>query len=178
MNTRINHRFATLTGVSALVAAGLFAGVLLTPGTAAASPDYPDIIQAELGVQSCVPQCIICHVDNLGGRGTVKKPFGVTLTNLDPPLLGEDNDRLRSALAEVEASGTDSDGDGEGDIIELTQDRDPSVPGAGDMCELDVRYGCGARVEPRAPLDWSGALAAGLCALGLGFLARRRWAAR
>jgi hypothetical protein len=195
MNTRIKTRFATLTSssqlprlrdvtmlrkgaASAVFAMGLGAAGLLAPGTAAASPEFADIIRDELAM-GCTPQCTICHKDNVGGFGTIKdRSLGATLQGLSPTLSAGDNGRLRSALAELEASDppVDSDGDGDGDIQELRELRDPSVPGVGDVCTLDVKYGCGARVEPRTPLDWSGALAAGLCALGLGFVVRRRWA--
>jgi hypothetical protein len=178
MNTRTKNRFAILTAASAL----------LVTTTAGASPDFPDLVQETLNM-SCTPQCIICHNDNLGGATTARRPFGVTLQTssaVSPTVVGGDTERLADALRDLQSqeaagNGQDSDGDGVKDIAELTdvdQPRDPSVPGAGDMCELDVKYGCGARVEPRSPLDWSGALAAGLCALGLGLVARRRWAAR
>jgi hypothetical protein len=178
MNTRIKNRFAILT-----LASGLF-----TTGTVWASPDFPDVVQGTLNM-ACTPQCIICHTDNLGGATTAKRPFGVTLQTssaVSPTVVHSDVERLSDALLDLRSQeaageGQDSDGDGVKDIAELTdpeQPRDPSVPGAGDMCELDVKYGCGARVEPHAPLNWTGALAAGLCALGLGFVARRRWAAR
>ncbi len=178
MNTRIKNRLAILT----------LASGLLSTGTVWASPDFPDIVQQTLDM-SCTPQCIICHRDNLGGSGTADRPFGATLqtsSKVSPTVVRGDTERLEDALLDLRAQeaageGQDSDGDGVKDIAELTdvaQPRDPSVPGAGDMCELDVKYGCGARVEPHASLDWTGALAAGLSALGLGFLARRRWAAR
>ncbi len=179
-----SSRASRTRGAKALLRASAAAAAfspLLLSGVALASPEYPDIVRDTLDM-GCTPQCLICHTDNLGGSGTAKRPFVETLaTKVSPPVAGNDNEGLAAGLrqladAEAMGNGEDSDGDGVKDIAELLDLRDPSVPGEGEMCQLDVRYGCGARVEPRARLDLGGALMAGFCALGLGLMARRRWA--
>lgn len=164
---------------------GLAACALSSP--ALASPSYPGIILEELDL-GCVPQCTICHTDNYGGNQTAEQPFALTLQSATTfagsgvsIVSGGDDDGLKEAIAYLASlesgavagkQGIDSDADGVDDIAELTQLRDPSVPGVGDMC--GPRYGCGAHVEPRGTVDLPSALALGLCALGLGVVARRR----
>jgi hypothetical protein len=79
------------------------------------------------------PACTLCHRDNLGGLGTVEKPFG--LTAMYRGLNGTNGSSvLPGLLDDMEADGVDSDGDGVGDIEELR-----------------MRHGskhCGQHVEP------------------------------
>jgi hypothetical protein len=57
------------------VAAGL---VLLWPGSARASSNYPVEIQKQLSL-NYVPNCDICHANGVTGFGTVTTPFGVKM---------------------------------------------------------------------------------------------------
>lgn len=145
--------------------------LFLAPG-ALASPDYPTAIQDELGTP-CVPQCTLCHTTNPGRAGTASQPFVNTLK-----VPGMNTSGLRTAIralaADQSADAPDTDGDGVSDVDELLQGHDPNVEGAGDICALDVRYGCGARVEPRGAVSPLGPIAAVLTVLGLVLLVRRR----
>lgn len=153
-----------------------FAGTLLLAPSALGSPEYPSVIQDELGMP-CAPQCTLCHTTNPGRAGTADQPFVDTLG-----VASGDPDGLRSALQGLAGDGAtaapDTDGDGATDASELSVGHDPNVQGEGDICALDVRYGCGARVEPQGPLSPAGSIAAMLTVLGLGLLARRRPARR
>lgn len=143
-------------------------GVLLWAPQVAASPDYPEIIQRELDMP-CVPQCTLCHTTNPGRAGTARQDFVGALVVFDrqPEVLP----RKLQQLAEADPP-VDSDGDGMPDIEELLAGRDPNVEGEGDICAIDVRYGCGARFEPEGSVSWVGAAAA-IVLLGVGLLARR-----
>lgn len=138
--------------------------------TAAASPSYPEIISDELGM-GCIPQCTICHLDNSGGFGTARKPFGEAMQGVGLES-GQEND-LPGFLRQLETDGTDSDGDGTGDIAELSADTDPNVSGDQTVCEGGPQYGCGARIAP-APSARDASLAA-LAVLALLVGRRRRW---
>ncbi|HYO94555.1 MAG TPA: hypothetical protein VER33_08575, partial [Polyangiaceae bacterium] len=66
---------------AALVRRGLalaaLASVLLAAPLANARPEYTGYIFDAIPEMVCVPQCIICHSDNLGGASTwQQKAFG------------------------------------------------------------------------------------------------------
>ena len=167
---------------------------LILPSLASASPDYPSQLRSELEM-TCTPSCIICHTVNPGISGTADQAFAVTLS--DEGLKPDDTDSLRAALEAVTKSGFDSDGDGMGDIDELQYGavvreggaqsgmggeangsdatRDPSVPGAGDPCTVEIGYGCGAQVAKGHPSLHASLflLVAGLLGLA-GLVLRRR----
>jgi hypothetical protein len=146
------------------------ASATLTSG-AAASPEFPAIIQQALDLE-CVPQCLLCHRDNSGGRGSLDWPFGELM--FAAGLRPKENATVRAAL-DVVAAGeldidddgtpdTDSDDDMINDVDELRQGTNPNPPRSPDeeppdMC-ADIRYGCGARIEPRGTLDWGAAASA------------------
>ncbi len=167
---------------SSFVALALGVGVFAWVGTVHASSDYPAVIRDSLGME-CTPQCIICHKDNGGGPGNLRNT-GFVRAMADQGVFGRTPERIPQALQAIENTmpEIDSDGDGLGDIQELRVSRNPSEPDTtndeGDVCSNEVRYGCGARMEPRSPLDGTAGLLAGLAALGLGYLTRRRWASR
>lgn len=172
-----------------LVAAVFGAATLLGPAVASASDSYPEVIQEQFDM-NCAPQCVLCHDSNEGGFGTVNRPFGVALrSGLDVPAGSEDC--LRKALDALESGATgdacsgdltdgtaptDSDGDGTSDVEELRASVDPNAAGSDDLCI--IKYGCGARIEPKGRTDAWAAVAAVLAAAALGFGVRHRLALR
>ncbi|MCI0573617.1 MAG: hypothetical protein L0Y66_22995 [Myxococcaceae bacterium] len=117
---------------------GLLLG--LAPGTALATPNFPGVIETELGLPSA-PLCPLCH-QGTPMVGTVVTPFGSSMRQNGLVLLDEDS--LRAALAALEQQGVDSDGDGTPDISELRAGEDPNrEPGKpGEVPLLEPRYGC------------------------------------
>jgi hypothetical protein len=145
-----------------------FLAALFMASPAGATPDFPQKLADATGAP-CVPQCTICHTDSVGGKGTVTKPFGKSM--VDAGLISFDNASVAKAVNELLQAGTDSDGDGIGDIAEIRDGDDPNSATAAKAC--GPTYGCGARIEPKGPIDVGSALAALATALGL-VLGRRR----
>jgi MYXO-CTERM domain-containing protein len=152
----------------AVVALGLSAAA----APSAASPTYPEAIAEHLD-PPCLPQCTLCHRDNVGGFKTVDKPFG--LATMDLGLRFATPQRIPEILDELKAAGTDSDGDGVGDVEELENCEDPN--GDADL-SAGVKYGCFNRVAGAPPSEGGGVAAAGLLSLSLALLLRRRRGAR
>ena len=137
---------------------------------ARASSDYPGIVQQHLSMP-CTPQCTICHRDLLGGRGTVVKPFGISM--LEAGLTFSTPDSVDPALDDLDMRMVDSDNDGVPDITELRQGDDPNAAGQDSLCgQTGPRYGCGAHIAPE-PEPRSAAWAVALAAV-FGLAARRR----
>jgi MYXO-CTERM domain-containing protein len=135
---------------------------LLLVHTAAANPKYPAIVYNELGLD-VAPACTLCHRDNLGGLGTVEKPFGLEL--MDRGLTATNGeDVLPGLLDDMEADEVDSDGDKVGDIAELKEGTDPNVAGS---TLSPPKYGCLSTASGTAP-------AALLALVALGLVRRRR----
>jgi MYXO-CTERM domain-containing protein len=135
---------------------------LLFVHTAAANPKYPAIVYNELGLD-VAPACTLCHRDNLGGLGTVEKPFGLEL--MDRGLTATNGaDELPGLLDDMETDEVDSDGDGVGDIAELKDGTDPNVAGS---TLSPPKYGCLSTTSGTVP-------AALLALLALGLVRRRR----
>jgi hypothetical protein len=131
---------------------------LLWTASGQASPMYPgalkDDIKALTGLDMpCTPPCTLCHADLQGGRGTVIKPFGVSMMNNG--LTYQDTASLARALTAVKAKAVDSDGDGVADIDEISVGHDPDVNGDGQLCGAAPQYGCGARIARARPSDRS-----------------------
>jgi len=116
-------------------------------GLARATPEYPSVIDATLGV-SCGPpaaRCLICHTTARGGEGTAEQPFvrHLRLFNFNH---GHDPASLRNALNRLDEL-YDSDEDGEPDKQELRGCGNPS----GDDLGSGPTYGCdGAQLAPPA----------------------------
>jgi MYXO-CTERM domain-containing protein len=109
----------------------------LWPLAAAASDDYPYVVERELGVDP--PPCWICHTGDVEGRYTVHTPFGLSLRARG--LFAEDEASLVAALAALAADEVDSDGDTFTDVDELAAGTNPNIP-EGDAEFPEVTYGC------------------------------------
>jgi hypothetical protein len=108
--------------VSALL---VVTALLLKSQLAYGSPQYPDLIKAQLGV-SCTPACTICHSNPNGGMGTVNTPFGREMTGV-LGLTGSNPASLQKALNDLKAQNLNAIGDGIPDIEKLTSCVDPNV---------------------------------------------------
>jgi hypothetical protein len=167
---------------ASLLSTALFMGLCawLPARAAHASPNFPPLLQAALEEQFpttsfCVPLCSACHLTTAGG------PFNYNVfgANLLANGLGAAHPDflVANALKAELAKNLDSDGDGKTDSEELQVGDSPSVPGergVGTFCS-DIKYGCGARIASAPPpVDRLGLFSAGLVALGLAALRRRR----
>jgi hypothetical protein len=166
--------FARLLAVSAcLIELG-------SVGRAQASSTYPAKVQEtmakRLNAPYCVPQCILCHLTNLGGIGTLN-PFGM---NLKVAGLPPGNPGVVALVLDkyfTQKPDADSDMDGTSDLKELEIGDAPAVAGVRGTSQIcpDITYGCGARIAPAPlPIDRVGLFAAGIVVLGLTLLRRQR----
>jgi hypothetical protein len=122
----------------------LAVALLALSARALASPNYPETLDRQLGVECPRPltRCLICHVTAAGGEGTAKKPFAQLLID-DYGLKGKAARTLAAALDALPAD-QDTDGDGTPDLDELTACGNPSGP---DLSE-GPGFGCSLRPEP------------------------------
>lgn len=167
MSNRTFTRLPQLFG--AVVALGLSAAA----APSAASQTYPQAVADHLN-PPCFPQCTDCHRDNVGGRKTVDKPFGLALMDLG--LRFAMPQRIPELLDQLEAAGTDSDGDGVGDVAELRAGEDPN--GEGALCGSELKYGCFNRVAGAPPRGDAPVAGAGVMLVALALVARRRKSAK
>lgn len=107
--------------------------------TAMASTSYPGGVYTEASMP-CLPQCTLCHTDNLGGAGTVTSEFGLAM--MERGLEGSSQgDLLIAAMVAMEADAVDSDSDGTLDVDELANGDEPN--GGVAFCSLpSPSYGC------------------------------------
>lgn len=110
---------------------------LLLPGQAVASPGYPPLIQAELGLAN-PPDCTLCHRDSLGGPGTVVRPFGRLMMSHFQLSGGSNLGALKAALAGDAGEHLDIDSDGVPDLEELRAGSDPNVGASGEQPAVDL----------------------------------------
>jgi len=130
---------------------------LLLATAALASSIYPNEIKTYLGGSS-IPNCDVCHKNNITGPGTVTTPMGTAMRAQG--LVSNDLTSLHTALDALQTMGTDSDGDGVTDIDELKAGTDPNVAngadggtgggggGGGGVVVPPPSYGCGASAAP------------------------------
>lgn len=158
------------------------AAALAWPAAAHASPDYPGAVATHLSLPSA-PACTLCHADMSGGKGTVTKPFGVSMRAHG--LVSGSEPSLFAALDSMAADKTDSICDGTPDIDDLKAGRDPNASdsdaGAGACGSpageaIAPEYGCIGRVAPARTSSGEGAVAlvALAAAIGLARRSRRR----
>jgi hypothetical protein len=152
----------------------LFVLVVLALSPAAlASDTFPDEIKAQLMLTEA-PMCTICHLTNIGGTGSVTKPFGRNLM-MKYGLREKDIAGLHNAITQNQQNGDNVDGDAVPDIPELIQGTDPNVPEGGVAAE-EPQFGCQCTAA-RGRSGFSAAAAACLTALAVtGF--RRKGAPR
>jgi len=153
----------------------VFLGAFLLAPSVLASPSYPSVMEQELEM-SCPPRCLACHTTDPGEAGTANQAFAATLKGFG--LKQDDDDSLKDALDELQASTPDSDGDGANDVAELRADppsdpndnkETPLTSGRVGICDAVTNYGCGASVAgagSRFPLGAGNA--ANLVWIGLG----------
>jgi len=130
----------------------VFLGAFLFAPSAFGSPSYPSVMEQELGMV-CPARCLACHTTDPGEAGTASQDFALTLRGFG---LEQDNDdSLKDALKQLEASSSDSDGDKSLDVVELRADP-PSDPNNSQetpltservgICDAETNYGCGASI--------------------------------
>ncbi|HEY3668804.1 MAG TPA: thrombospondin type 3 repeat-containing protein [Polyangiaceae bacterium] len=161
--------------MKALVACFAWSFAMLLAASTWASPTYPPTIQSELMLEH-MPDCVLCHRDDLGGIGTVIRPFGRTMLNHFMLTGGNNVNLLKAALQGDDAEHLDSDGDGVPDIDELRMGTDPNVGLSGVEEPLDVELpatGCALRARRQG--GWG---PAALLFVGLMMFRRRSRAAR
>jgi hypothetical protein len=116
-------------------------GALSMSAVAAASPEYPEAMQTDLGLEKA-PGCELCHRAAMEPVGAADTLFGKSM--VAKGLLGAaDTVSLAKALEGLKEGGVDSDGDGARDFDELSWGGDPNhadVPEGG--VEAPVTYGC------------------------------------
>lgn len=132
--------------------------------SAAATPEYPLVLDATLGADCPRPltRCLICHTTARGGQRTAVQPFANTL-RMYGLSRGHEVSALQAALGGL-PDDTDSDDDGIGDKEELASCGNPS----GEDLGFGPEYGCdGAHLALELPSDAPLLLiavgAAGLC---------------
>lgn len=162
---------------AALVRRGLalaaLASVLLAAPLANARPEYTGYIFDAIPEMVCVPQCIICHSDNLGGASTwTAERFGL---NNGGRISGEKGARGSALATILKASDSTMPLDMVSDFARLKDGLNPNT-GAEDTTSICApAFGCGARIAPALPVDSHAAGAALLSGLVMvGLLLRRR----
>jgi hypothetical protein len=163
-------------------AAAFSVAVLAIAVPVRAHPEYPEVVDATLGL-TCVPPCTLCHASPQGG-GAASTPFGLNVMAAFAEVglmsgMIQPNSDLPGALRRIQQAPCpnttdkscsnpmmcgvcDGDGTGESDVLELQANQNPNNSGSMPC----VEYGCGAHVAPERksrPLDGTAALFA-LCA--------------
>jgi|GEM_PF-1954611 len=151
---------------------GVLAGLLFTH-VAHSTPNFPSAVQQVLGA-TAAPQCRICHLCGITGRGTVNTPWGVAMRSRG--LQAFDETSLANALAAMELDGVDSDSDG---IIDVDAVRVGSDPNPSGLCDAEdetiPRYGCVGQISPVGPPANNLVLGAGALVALLARRSRRRF---
>lgn len=126
-----------------IFAIGVVAGVTVA-ARAGATPNYPDVVAAALGL-SVAPPCALCHDGGRTGLGTVTTPFGKSLRAHGA--VARDDGSVESALHAMEADGTSSLHDGVSDVSKLKKGLDPNGGDSSAISADPPAYGCGGRIS-------------------------------
>lgn len=103
--------------------------ILVAPGAAAASTDYPDAVKSTWRVKSLPVRgqgCLLCHTTDPGRLKTATQPFGLTLQSRG--IQGRNPAGLARVLIDIATEDEDSDRDGTGDYEEVYRGTNPSDP--------------------------------------------------
>jgi hypothetical protein len=155
------------------LALGLALAGLFSAGEAHASKDFPAKLEKLAGLP-CTPTCLLCHTDPNGEIKTLRKGPGGEPWGLTTFAFLAAGDGTQADLTKLEGQNTDMDG--MNDLPELQAGQNPLIKGDAPFCS-DLRYGCGARIASKTPLDGSTAgwlLAAAACV----YVGRRRFKSR
>jgi len=108
--------------------------LVFATSSAHATANFPAEVQAHLSL-TYSPQCSLCHLNGVTGRGTVTTPFGAAM--MARGMVASDTVALDAALDKMAADNVDSDKNGETDIAALKAGHDPNGntgPQAGFGC--------------------------------------------
>jgi hypothetical protein len=139
----VARRTARMISIGALL-------VLAVPSVAVATPEYPQVIDATLGVSCPRPlsRCLICHTTARGGQRTAEQLFAQALKDYGLAR-GREGSTLQNALRMLPDE-TDSDEDDVPDKEELRVCGNPS----GEELGIGPEYGCdGAHLAPDSSSD-------------------------
>jgi hypothetical protein len=100
--------------------------IVLGASAARATPDFPGVIVATLGLASEPSHpCMLCHTNDDGGKNTITQPFGKKAQAYG--LLAYDVGTLASILGKMRDAQDDSDKDEMSDIDEIKAGRNPNI---------------------------------------------------
>lgn len=142
----------------------ILVGLLSWSLPASTKPEFPERLRQRLPIDGCVPSCLVCHSDPLGGADKLHGFWPVVF-----PIVAEE-----APPAQLPALDGDFDQDGASDGDELRRGESPVIAGDASICTSNSpQYGCGARIARFSP---EGPTRAGLLLFGgfwLGALIRR-----
>lgn len=133
---------------SRLLACAVGLALLASVRAAGATPGFPAVVAATLGMANA-PPCALCHDGGRTGLGTVQTPFGKSIRAHGAS--AGDEDSLRNALHDMDADGTSSLHDGTPDTTKLRRGLDPNGGDSSAFSAPPPAYGCGGAHLARTP---------------------------
>lgn len=133
------------------LALGIALATLFSAEQAHASKDFPAKIE-KLAKLPCTPTCLLCHTDPNGEAKTLRVGPNKEPWALSTFIFLATGDGTQADLTKLEGQNTDMDG--MNDLLELQAGQNPFIKGDAPFC-TDLRYGCGARIASKTPLDGS-----------------------
>src|SRR6266536_3486146 len=150
----------------------LLLSTVVLPAGARASATFPPAIQQYFTPPLATPpDCVLCHSDNNGGKGTISTPFGLALRNMYGVRGNDNTAQLVAGLDAMKGDSWDSDGDGVTDVDELEKGDDPNVAPIAPLLPDYPKLTHGCSLGTRA--FGSGNAWHGLAAIAAGLLLRR-----